>query len=467
MSETFKKATKVIEKFGGIRPMAQKLDVPVTTVQGWKKRNNIPENRADDIIKAAKEHNINLDSLIASNANANEKAATSQASAPSSNAPKSGVSATSSASQQDSMECVYEGKEAVEFARQMHTKNMKNGLLGGTAIVISLIALAGVYLVSPSNAPSSNALAKFEQQLDQTQLVVNQQNENFSERISALEAGRIQLSDMIDNRLGEVQSQSVNVDTALFDRLQEQIEGLRLRMADNASMADAYNELSQSVTNIQTRLGSIEQGLSAARQSLQQSDISGADLKAATLMVSLGYLRMVLNRAEPFAADYALMRQWVGAQNDPELAQALDRLAPYATEGVLSSDQLKSSLLGMAEEVIAASLNGEDVSISDKITAQLNQLVSIKKDGVPVSGTAADDKLQQAVSYLDSNQVAGAVATLNTLDPDVRQVLAPWFSQANGTLAAQNAYTTLSDRLFTLIQNPIGNQPSSLNEANR
>ena len=28
----------IIKAFGGIRPMASKLDVPVSTVQGWKQR---------------------------------------------------------------------------------------------------------------------------------------------------------------------------------------------------------------------------------------------------------------------------------------------------------------------------------------------------------------------------------------------------------------------------------------------
>ncbi|HRQ83255.1 MAG TPA: hypothetical protein PKZ97_19240, partial [Azospirillaceae bacterium] len=39
---------RVIERFGGIRPMAAKLDAPVTTVQGWKKRGAIPPARHDD-----------------------------------------------------------------------------------------------------------------------------------------------------------------------------------------------------------------------------------------------------------------------------------------------------------------------------------------------------------------------------------------------------------------------------------
>ncbi|HZH28678.1 MAG TPA: mitofilin family membrane protein [Azospirillaceae bacterium] len=46
-------ASVIIERFGGIRPMAGKLDVPVTTVQGWKKRGHIPVARHAELKAAA------------------------------------------------------------------------------------------------------------------------------------------------------------------------------------------------------------------------------------------------------------------------------------------------------------------------------------------------------------------------------------------------------------------------------
>ncbi|MEJ2027135.1 MAG: hypothetical protein P8X52_06715 [Limibacillus sp.] len=43
-------AHKVIEAFGGIRPMAQKLGVAASTVQGWKERGVIPPARHERIL---------------------------------------------------------------------------------------------------------------------------------------------------------------------------------------------------------------------------------------------------------------------------------------------------------------------------------------------------------------------------------------------------------------------------------
>ena len=74
---TFGSAEEVIERFGGIRPMSSKTQIPVTTIQGWKKRNSIPDARVDDILKAAQSNNVDIADLIqgpGANENANQNA---------------------------------------------------------------------------------------------------------------------------------------------------------------------------------------------------------------------------------------------------------------------------------------------------------------------------------------------------------------------------------------------------------
>ena len=58
--------TEIIEAFGGLRPMAGKLKVAVSTVQGWKERDSIPTARHGEILEAAKSHNIALDPAVLS-----------------------------------------------------------------------------------------------------------------------------------------------------------------------------------------------------------------------------------------------------------------------------------------------------------------------------------------------------------------------------------------------------------------
>lgn len=58
-------ATRIIEAFGGIRPMAAKLGIAATTVQGWKKRGAIPEARLVDVLRVARESGIDIESSAA------------------------------------------------------------------------------------------------------------------------------------------------------------------------------------------------------------------------------------------------------------------------------------------------------------------------------------------------------------------------------------------------------------------
>lgn len=69
-------AERLIARFGGLRPMAGKLGIAVSTVQGWKSRGHIPPARTEEIRKAAAEHGIELDEAELAEATAEQPAAT-------------------------------------------------------------------------------------------------------------------------------------------------------------------------------------------------------------------------------------------------------------------------------------------------------------------------------------------------------------------------------------------------------
>lgn len=53
-------AERVIEKFGGTRPMSEKTGIPATTIQSWKEGGRIPSKRQGEILAAAARHGISL-----------------------------------------------------------------------------------------------------------------------------------------------------------------------------------------------------------------------------------------------------------------------------------------------------------------------------------------------------------------------------------------------------------------------
>lgn len=65
-------AEAIIDIFGGIRPMAGKMNIAVTTVQGWKKRGKIPQNRRDEILTSAKGEGFELPESLLESALAGE-----------------------------------------------------------------------------------------------------------------------------------------------------------------------------------------------------------------------------------------------------------------------------------------------------------------------------------------------------------------------------------------------------------
>lgn len=65
-------ASEIIERFGGIRPMAKKMGVAVTTIQGWKKRDAIPPTRVDAVKEAANANAVDLSGLLGQSESAAE-----------------------------------------------------------------------------------------------------------------------------------------------------------------------------------------------------------------------------------------------------------------------------------------------------------------------------------------------------------------------------------------------------------
>ena len=53
-------AERIVEKFGGTRPMAGRLGVPPSTVQSWKDAGVIPARRQGEVLDAARREGIDL-----------------------------------------------------------------------------------------------------------------------------------------------------------------------------------------------------------------------------------------------------------------------------------------------------------------------------------------------------------------------------------------------------------------------
>lgn len=231
-----------------------------------------------------------------------------------------------------------------------------------------------------------------------------------------------------------------------------------------AEWQNAIAELRGLVTGLQGRTDQMETALQSAKDqqtALGQtlSDVSGRDMQAAAMLMALMQMRQSADRQTPFAEDLNLLKSVAG--NDPELQASIEKMAPYAQTGILSPAALKRELQASANDIITAKLKGEDVSMKDKIMARLQSLLSIHKNGETIS--AGDERaiIDKASAQLDANDVAGAMATLQTLQGPAADAAAPFEAKASATMAAQALDSQLVNSIIARVKSGLSGATSA------
>ncbi len=464
-------ANEIIERFGGIRPMANKTGVAVTTIQGWKKRDAIPASRRTLLLNTAQEHHVDLSDIIGG------VAAEQQTAKPLDNDP---LKAALIKKQQPAA--------SKDEAWRSELANMEKRVLKKSIMVnaglLGLIAGAVAVLLLPSaeQAPKpldEARLGVIENDLSQLQIDMGDVKEeqgllgklvpkDLDQKIAALQEKAVEATDNVDaaiaQKLAETQekAQKFVIEnenwSARLAALEEQMAGLdgspilagvlaRYQSLTESEGGQAL--LAQSTSDLASALSatkdnadiSIEEALQAARvesDALGQSfaNVPSQDLRAAALLLAMSKFRGSLHRGnESFADDYQVLRSLMGEDN-VELNAALDRLAPHAQSGVLTPEGLGVELRSLTGDIVMASLRGEDVSVKEKAAARFNEVLQIEKDGELITGTETQATVLKAENLLDSGDLAGAIAQMQNLDGDAAQIAQPWISKAEATLLA-------------------------------
>lgn len=504
--DALKNASAIIERFGGIRPMAAKVGAPVTTVQGWKKRDVIPGARREDVLKAANENNIDLSDVLleASAAGgatlssvekgvaAGESAFLDKPSTGNDNdenikitvepilrsQPKplpSSLGPRIDTTHEELMAAIAQGqKKAVRAS--MWTVVAFSVLIGGAAALAlwpsaqkierhedQIATLEGKMGVMDQDVQALNEGASFLKDMvpdDIRDRLANlrkeaetitadvknvaQQAQDISKTVLAADAGSL------SDRLSVLEAKLAEVDggQAVKD-LAARIRGLEVTVAGQAQLSDSVAELTKIVDAIDGQVNQLDDRVAEARQAPGSAlgetleGISDKDLKAAALLIAFSQLRDSLNRDVPFGDDVVLLQKLVG-NDDPELQAALTRLAPQAEQGgVLTSAGLSDELKSLSGDIVFASLKGEEVSAADKAKVRLTQILNVKKDGELVGGTDTQKIVAKAQDQLDKGDVQGAIATLNALDGDAKAKAQPVIEQANATVLADQVQNML------------------------
>ncbi|PZQ45260.1 MAG: hypothetical protein DI551_07900 [Micavibrio aeruginosavorus] len=515
--DALKNASVIIERFGGIRPMAAKVGAPVTTVQGWKKRDVIPGARREDVLKAANENRIDLSDILTTvpeitikNTDAPEKEFT----------PPGMPSASASASTgNDNVKITVEPlirpqakplpsslspridttHEELMAAIERGQKKAVRTSVWTTLVFVLLLGGAGALALLPSAQKiekHEDQIADLEGKVGAIDKDVQAMNETagslrdlvpseMRKTLSELKAEAQGIKGDIEKVAGDAKSLSsiaLSSDAGSFsDRLSiieaklsdveggqamkdlaTRIKNLEVSLSGQQQLNDSMTELSKIVDSLDGQVNMLDDKLAQVQQvpgsalGSTLEGISDKDLKAAALLIAFSQLRESLNRDAPFADDVALLQKLVG-KDDPELQVALTRLAPQAEKGgVLTSAGLSNEFKGLAGDIVFSSLAGEDVSMADKAKVRLTQVLNVKKDGELVGGTPTQKAVAKAQDQLDAGDVQGAIATLKTLDGDAATKVAPFIEQAQATVLADQIQSMLRQTIISNVGSNLG-----------
>lgn len=540
-------AEEIIQRFGGIRPMASKMNVPVTTVQGWKKRNAIPSNRRSEIEDAAQANDIDIADLLArhsggiANQNENMQSAQDNRTSTASEeaepditftevAPDPGTTKEQSqkaATQTDPLilDAELEASNAKNKATQQNQdhkgritmaehKELMNRIhaserkafwqsITGTFVLIAVVAGVFGFLLLPSaqqvqqheqqigaiegnvkglskdmsdigeevrdlNMRSDflkgvipgdvqekyNQLQKQAGNLQNSFTQLKTQSEELKQEVLGADAGTI------SDRLQYVESQLQNIEgtesfTAVINRIQAVESSLGKAVGGEERLASMVSELTSAVNKSDGRMDMLEEELafvqhqdSALGQTL--TGVNNDDLRAAAMLVAFAQLRNTLGREDNFEQDLALLQKMT-ANDDPELQTALAKLAPHASEGVLTPEGLSTEFKGLAGDIVVASLQGEDVSFKEKAQARFSKLFKVEKDGELLNGTGTQSQIARAQNHLDQGNVAAAIAELESLEGPAAQEAAPFLERARATDLAKNVEALVGKSILSQI----------------
>jgi hypothetical protein len=476
-------AEKIIDSFGGIRPMSTKTGIAVTTIQGWKKRGVIPAARYDEIIKASKENNISIDL-----SKAIDKKAVDIPSAPlPSKSPSMAVTIDQIIAEKESKEkrAGYEKVEAVtektieiktnpthsysqpQFINTPNNPVKQAQSLQITAKIITLSILsslstcaliavilwphardiyaynARLKLIEQDMIRIEDSLSEIREDQSRLPLLLEEMQKKTLDKVSSLDASPFtQRLNQLEQTITQITgSKDVKGLVVTLQKLQESVEG-------QEKLSKIVDSLKETVTNLEGKFSNLNEALTSAQKEKNTlgetlSAVKKDNLQEAALLIGLTQLRDSLNRNAPFSDDLALLQSLLPKENTA-LSQAIEELKPFAKTGVLSPQSLVDELNSLKGKALST----KEGSLAKKTASSLNNLVLIEKNGVALNPNAIDLKIESIESDLVKGDLSSAVVHLDALDSTTKQDMAGLIEKTKASLKAQNIQEILSKAIL-------------------
>ncbi len=462
-------AKEVIVKFGGIRPMASKLGVAVSTVQGWRERDSIPSARHHQILAAAKAHSIDIDAeTLAASDRAPEGDSSAQPEEPAAMAENVKENAAEAPEPAKSRLPTRPSEPAkLSDTAEPSAPVARGGGWTGPFLIAAVVFVAGAggavltreawmpYLAAtPGESPEAARIEALEDLLAE-----------MSSKLNAA-PGAAQITELEDKFAALAAASSAAPDEGALAAARAEIETLRGDLTAMSTRLDSLGEIAQAGADTEqlgAALGKIE-ARNAELSAQMATDIDALRAEISTLAtqrtaapsasepaMALAILRIrdALRGAEPFAdalGTVETLTAGVEGEAGNALRAAIAPLRPYAAQGAPSLESLQAAFPAVARAAIAQAHGGEGQDLWVKTVRSLSALVSIRPHG-PVEGDSTEAIVARTEALLEAGDLASAVRELNSLNAPAMDAVAEWRQRAEARLAAQSALDRLGGLL--------------------
>jgi hypothetical protein len=457
----------IIDLFGGIRPMAGKLDTPVTTVQGWKKRGSIPRARHADIIAAAGREGVDLDPATLA---ASDPATPPESGGFPPGAAALGETAPADAPSPPSRIVARRGGAAAGLALGFSLLTLAAGTAGAFAAwrfyIQPLESRVAALEARPTSvaAPASDAAVE---DLRAHVKSVEARLEQETERVASTDG---KTGDTVTEGSGSPQrpgGPQVRPGAAEPDQiaaLEKQVAEIKASSAESAQLAKRLSDLqvaaggrellSQSIMDIQSSMaatqGEVERlanQLSALGSRVDKVDSAllqrrQQSLRAEAVMLAVGELRAALRTDAPFAKEIAAIRALI--DGDSQISTILDQIQPYADDGAPSVDDLRGQFGHLAPDIVRGAVVGDGGEWWRQALYHIESVILVRRVGDSAKGDGVDAIVARAEGKLDEDDLKGAIAALQSLTGLAADVARPWVHDAQERVTIDNAAADLT-----------------------
>lgn len=505
-------AHDVVASFGGIRPMANKLGVAVSTVQGWRERGSIPAGRHAQIRAAAKKHGIQLEpAAIAASDQDGGPTSAAQARAPAAAPGVSGMSAVPGGVAEPPRES-QEARAAAAAAVSASTGSPTIRLWGAFALgVIAVLVGAGlaivgrdVWLAEPPAPVADAADAVVMASLDARLATVEGEVRDRAAGTGSPESEAAVMASL-DARLatveGEVRDWAAGLGSgeseaarAAMAPLEEELSAIQNRLdslakdvaaaagppgADAAAQTAALGEVQAQVQALGGRIDTLDERLANLREmqvqvqalggridilderlanlqnQLEEIAVAGAGSDTQTageaaLTLAVLQLRDAVRGSTPFAAELQAVLDMATSPAFAGGADLIDAVTPLMPYAEMGAPALAKLKTDFPAVARRIVTQGQGADDEDWL-AGVKRRVSGLISVRPIGSVEGESPAAvaaRAEAALSADDLAGAVRELSALQGSAAAAAGDWRAGAEARLAVQTALNQLGRGLI-------------------